>query len=98
MAVAHRLDHIAPFHVMAILEKAKALEAAKHDVIHMEIGEPDFPTPAPIVAAGMAALQNGRTFYTPKFPGVAEIVDEHPPKRQQQAAAAKAPEITPFTS
>ncbi|EFP0623694.1 hypothetical protein LGG58_004592 [Escherichia coli] len=36
--------------------------------------------------------------YRVKFPGVAEIVDEHPPKRQQQAAAAKAPEITPFTS
>ncbi|MBX4626418.1 hypothetical protein CF028_24655 [Klebsiella pneumoniae] len=33
-----------------------------------------------------------------KFPGVAEIFYEHPPKRQQQAAAAKAPEITPFTS
>ena len=33
-----------------------------------------------------------------KFPSVAEIFYEHPPKRQQQAAAAKAPEITPFTS
>ncbi|MFV6312204.1 hypothetical protein ACNPFE_22380 [Klebsiella pneumoniae] len=36
--------------------------------------------------------------YRVKFPGVAEITEEHPPKRQQQAAAAKAPEITPFTS
>ncbi|EIW8705963.1 hypothetical protein B5D01_25305 [Klebsiella pneumoniae] len=36
--------------------------------------------------------------YRVKFPGVAEIFYEHPPKRQQQAAAAKAPEITPFTS
>ncbi|PYZ03789.1 hypothetical protein DNK73_29470 [Klebsiella pneumoniae] len=36
--------------------------------------------------------------YHVKFPGVAEIFYEHPPKRQQQAAAAKAPEITPFTS
>jgi aspartate/methionine/tyrosine aminotransferase len=57
---------------MAILEKAKALEAAGHDVIHMEIGEPDFPTPAPIVAAGVAALQNGRTFYTPAL-GIPEL-------------------------
>ena len=40
----------------------------------------------------------GLSSYRVKFPGVAEIVDEHPPKRQQQAAAAKAPEITPFTS
>lgn len=38
------------------------------------------------------------TSYRVKFPGVAEIFYEHPPKRQQQAAAAKAPEITPFTS
>ncbi|MBZ7745869.1 hypothetical protein FML40_24570 [Klebsiella variicola] len=36
--------------------------------------------------------------YRVKFPGVAELIEEHPPKRQQQAAAAKAPEITPFTS
>ncbi|PXK48796.1 hypothetical protein DMR84_27565 [Klebsiella variicola] len=36
--------------------------------------------------------------YRVKFPGVAEIFYEHPPKRLQQAAAAKAPEITPFTS
>ncbi|EIW9109610.1 hypothetical protein A8C28_27195 [Klebsiella pneumoniae] len=36
--------------------------------------------------------------YHVKFPGVAELIEEHPPKRQQQAAAAKAPEITPFTS
>ncbi|EIW8592399.1 hypothetical protein BIZ24_27800 [Klebsiella pneumoniae] len=36
--------------------------------------------------------------YRVRFPGAAEITEEHPPKRQQQAAAAKAPEITPFTS
>ncbi|MDT9671170.1 hypothetical protein F6S25_31325 [Klebsiella pneumoniae] len=40
----------------------------------------------------------GLSSYRVKFPGVAEITEEHPPKRQQQAAAAKAPEITPFTS
>lgn len=40
----------------------------------------------------------GFASYRVKFPGVAEITEEHPPKRQQQAAAAKAPEITPFTS
>lgn len=36
--------------------------------------------------------------YRAKFPSVAGLIEEHPPKRQQQAAAAKAPEITPFTS
>ncbi|EBD5149893.1 hypothetical protein CWU05_21930, partial [Salmonella enterica] len=46
----------------------------------------------------LTARQNRLCSYRVKFPGVAEITEEHPPKRQQQAAAAKAPEITPFTS
>ncbi|MCL7461988.1 pyridoxal phosphate-dependent aminotransferase [Pseudomonas sp. NW5] len=55
---------IEPFHVMALLARAQALEAAGHDVIHLEIGEPDFPTAAPIVQAGQAALAAGHTRYT----------------------------------
>jgi aspartate/methionine/tyrosine aminotransferase len=58
------MDGIAPFHVMAILARAQALEAAGHDIIHLEIGEPDFATPAPIVEAGIAALRAGHTHYT----------------------------------
>jgi aspartate/methionine/tyrosine aminotransferase len=61
---AARIDGIAPFHVMAILAQARALEAAGHDIIHLEIGEPDFATPAPIVEAGIAALRAGHTHYT----------------------------------
>ncbi|MBU1265161.1 MAG: pyridoxal phosphate-dependent aminotransferase [Gammaproteobacteria bacterium] len=55
---------IAPFHVMDILARAQALEAAGRDIIHLEIGEPDFATPAPIVEAGVAALRAGHTHYT----------------------------------
>ena len=62
--MAARMDGIAPFHVMAILAQAQALEAAGHDIIHLEIGEPDFATPAPIVEAGIAALRAGHTHYT----------------------------------
>jgi len=61
---AARVDDIAPFHVMDILARAQALEAAGRDIIHLEIGEPDFPTPAPIVEAGVAALRAGHTRYT----------------------------------
>ncbi len=53
------------FRVMHLLEMAQAREAAGHDVIHLEVGEPDFATPAPIVAAGQQALASGRTRYTP---------------------------------
>jgi len=41
------------------------MEAAGRDIVHMEVGEPDFPTPEPIVAAGIAALRAGHTHYTP---------------------------------
>ncbi|KAF0808729.1 aminotransferase [Alcanivorax sp. S71-1-4] len=62
---AARCDRIAPFHVMALVERAQALAAAGHDVIHLGVGEPDFPTPPAIVEAGRAALSAGQTRYTP---------------------------------
>jgi len=62
--LASRLAHIEPFHVMEIATHARALEAAGRDVIHMEIGEPDFQTPAPIVAAAQAMLASGQIYYT----------------------------------
>ncbi|MDT3707703.1 MAG: aminotransferase class I/II-fold pyridoxal phosphate-dependent enzyme [Thiobacillus sp.] len=61
---AARMEGIAPFHVMDILARAQSLEAAGRDIIHLEIGEPDFATPAPIVEAGVAALHAGHTRYT----------------------------------
>ena len=61
---ALRMNAIQPFHVMAILAEAKRLEGLGHSIIHMEVGEPDFPTPSPIIAAGIQALQQGLTKYT----------------------------------
>lgn len=55
---------IEPFHVMALLARANELQAAGHDVIHLEIGEPDFTTAEPIIQAGQAALAAGKTRYT----------------------------------
>ena len=62
---ADRMRLIQPFHVMALLARARELEAAGHSIIHMEIGEPDFVTPQPVIDAGIRALQDGRTHYTP---------------------------------
>ncbi len=53
-----------PFHVMRLLARARELEAAGRRIVHLEIGEPDFPTPAPIVDAGRRALAAGLTQYT----------------------------------
>lgn len=61
---AARLASIEPFHVMRILEEARRLEAAGRDIIHLEVGEPDFPTPPLIIEAGIKALSERKTFYT----------------------------------
>ncbi len=55
---------IAPFKVMALLARANELAQLGHDVIHLGVGEPDFATPAPIVSAGIEALESGATRYT----------------------------------
>ncbi len=62
--LANRMSHIAPFEVMEIQSQARQLEAAGHDVIHMEIGEPDFPTPGPIIDAARRALELNPMNYT----------------------------------
>jgi aspartate/methionine/tyrosine aminotransferase len=61
---AARVADIAPFHVMEVQTAARALEAAGRTVVHMEIGEPDFPTPAPVIAAAQRAIADGAIFYT----------------------------------
>ena len=66
------MREIEPFHVMEVLASAKALEAQGRDIVHMEIGEPDFPTPRPICEAGIKALQHGELFYTPAL-GIPEL-------------------------
>lgn len=64
MTLAARMEGIAPFHVMELMAKAQALEAQGRDIVHMEVGEPDFPTPAPILAAAQAFISRGHVHYT----------------------------------
>ncbi len=63
--LATRLAGIEPFHVMALLARAKELEAQGRSIIHMEIGEPDFQTPQPIVDAALKAIAVGDMHYLP---------------------------------
>ncbi|PSJ20795.1 pyridoxal phosphate-dependent aminotransferase [Halomonas sp. ND22Bw] len=79
MSWSSRLDAVAPFRVMRLLEAAQAREAAGHDVIHLEVGEPDFPTPEPVQAAGQRALAEGQTRYTPAagLPALREAIAGH---------------------
>lgn len=66
------MAEIEPFHVMALLARARKLEAQGRSIIHMEIGEPDFPTPEPVIRAGVRALERGDLFYTPT-PGLPQL-------------------------
>lgn len=63
--IARRMADIQPFHVMEILKRAHQLEAAGRDIIHLEVGEPDFPTPPTIVEAARDFLVGGHVHYTP---------------------------------
>lgn len=62
--LAERMTAIQPFHVMEVLNRAKSLERDGHPVIHLELGEPDFPSPGPVVEAGVSAIRSGQTGYT----------------------------------
>jgi aspartate/methionine/tyrosine aminotransferase len=62
--IAKRAEEIRPFIVMDVLERAQALEKSGEHIIHLEVGEPDFDTPASIRAAGDRALADGKTHYT----------------------------------
>ena len=62
--IASRMQGISPFYVMELLQRAKQLEQQGRDIIHLEIGEPDFDTPPEIMAAGLEHIKTGHTKYT----------------------------------
>jgi len=70
--ISKKSKDIPPFLVMDVLERAVEMERAGQDVIHLEVGEPDFDTPPNIVQAGIEALRAGRTHYTPSI-GIYEL-------------------------
>ena len=72
MKIAGRMNRLGTETAFEVLAKAKALEAQGRDIIHLEIGEPDFDTPSNIVEAGVQALRGGYTHYGPS-PGLPEL-------------------------
>ena len=65
MKLADRMNRIGVESAFDVLVRAKALEAAGRSVIHLEIGEPDFPTPRHVIEAAKTALEEGWTHYGP---------------------------------
>ena len=74
MRLAERMNRLGTETAFEVLARARLLEREGRDVIHLEIGEPDFDTPANIVQAGVDALQGGHTHYGPS-PGLTEVRD-----------------------
>ena len=72
MKLANRMGRLGTETAFSVLARAKALEARGRDIIHLEIGEPDFDTADHIVEAGCRALRSGETHYTPTA-GIPEL-------------------------
>jgi len=97
---ANRMAEIAPFHVMKLLARARALEVQGRSIVHMEIGEPDFETPQPIIQAGIKALERGLTHYTPALglPALRQAIADFYDSRYQQQVTSGSVVITPGSS
>jgi len=97
MRTARRAAEIEPFEVMDVLSRAQALERAGRRVVHMEIGEPDFTAPAPVVEAGIRALRDGRTAYTATL-GLASLREAIAGHYEMRFGARVSPERIAITS
>lgn len=78
LRLAKRMARLGTETAFEVLARARALEAQGKDIIHLEIGEPDFDTPANVVDAGIDALRQGWTHYTPSagLPLLREVIAE----------------------
>lgn len=79
MQLADRMSRILIESAFDVLVRARALEAQGRHIIHLEIGEPDFPTPPHVIEAGKQALDEGWTHYGPTqgYPELREAIAEH---------------------
>lgn len=77
--ISKRAESITPFIVMEVLERAREMEAKGVDIIHLEVGEPDFDIPTAVKAATRKALDEGLTHYTHSLgdPGLREAIAQH---------------------
>jgi aspartate/methionine/tyrosine aminotransferase len=97
---AERIRSIQPFLAMELLARSRELEARGQSIVHMEVGEPDFPTAAPIVEAGKRALERGYTHYSPALglPELREAIGAFYAERYGVSVPAARVAITPGAS
>ena len=97
MRLAERMGRLGTESAFEVMARARALEADGRDVIHLEVGEPDFDTPAPIIAAGQEALGGGWTHYGPAAgdPELRAVVAERTNRLRDTNYAPEQVVITP---
>ncbi len=83
--LSRRTTEVTPFLAMEVMEQAQAMAAGGRDVIYLCLGEPDLPTPAPVIEAAVAALRGGATVYTHSLglPALREEIAAHYRRRYQ---------------
>src|SRR5215831_14576902 len=76
LRLAKRMSRLGVESAFETLARARALEAQGKEIIHLEIGEPDFDTPANVIETGIDAIRNGFTHYTPSggLPALREAI------------------------
>jgi aspartate/methionine/tyrosine aminotransferase len=79
LVLAARMADIEPFHVMDVQNRAHDLEAAGRRIVHMEIGQPDFPAPPPVADAAVEAIRTRRLGYTDStgLPQLRRAISDH---------------------
>ena len=84
MTFANRTAHLKPEGAYQVLARANQLEAAGKEIIHFEIGQPDYPTFENVSRAGIEAIQSGKTRYTPPagMPSLREALAEDAGRRR----------------
>ncbi|HUG54541.1 MAG TPA: pyridoxal phosphate-dependent aminotransferase [Vicinamibacteria bacterium] len=97
MRLSQRMARLGTETAFEVLVRARALEAQGRDVVHLEIGEPDFDTPAHITDAAVAALRGGATHYGPSagLPELREAVAEDSTRRRGVRATPEMVVVTP---
>src|SRR5881275_54776 len=97
LRLAKRMARLGTETAFEVLVKARALEAKGRDVVHLEIGEPDFHTPENIIDAAAEALRNGFTHYGPSagLPELRETIAEYVSKTREVHAGPEEVVVVP---
>ena len=98
--LARRTATITPFRVVDVMEAAWAAERAGRSIVHLEVGEPDFGTPAPVVEAAAKAIADGRVRYTSSLgiPELREAISGYYAERFGVEVPARRVVVTPGAS